>query len=602
MAVDITEFIVNRRADALLMGDYNKYRALLTRQAHTIKKRLGRTTPKGKKYSKKATISADDIVSDAGFVQLLLLHAERAWASAMHMRSVHSQDGSKKKMVGSARRHIISRLSKAMKSALQLVVGLQSGASSEASTVELLEARAYLASLGTAYWMEKLRWDQCLRQASLARVIYAALEKKYSREPIREFLSGTIDPSIRYSAYQLKLSRSISLSTIAKKYFPDDSRIKTEVETVDPDAFAETSADGVSMVSGEPQPSSQTITWRSRTVEIEDASISQALATAAAAESQLTGWMVEKDGQAASSKEKAAKYDDVIIASQDAVDATKTAIDELTSEGTDQGDKRMQSLQITRTAVNYNLVSWRVGRNRVLCGEMNGLVGTQEESRSRRINRLREQVVLYDAILQSLDSVKELPGVAADTSFVEELEAKHAYFKALRCLAIGMSHVLHENSKNALALFDKALSLVSPVLSTPLPEDTDLSGAPTRLDLSHPQVKTLQLQLQRLVWQYRGIVAIEKLVSEAKAADPGSLPPMISRLNEYRLEGVDLTRLVNYPPKLEPIPVKPLFLDLAWNYINYPSQKPSIPSTTPSAAEETETKKETKKGWFGFGR
>lgn len=187
----------------------------------------------------------------------------------------------------------------------------------------------------------------------------------------------------------------------------------------------------------------ESVTWRSRTVPLDDASISQALAAASAAETGLSAWLGGA-GKSASAKDRAAAYDNVIIASQDAVDSTKSAIDDLTSEGVDPGDKRIQALQITRTAVNYSLVGWRVGRNRVLCGEQDGLTFEDESTaqggkvtkhsagNGKKLNKLRERVVLYDSTLQSLDFILELPGVAADTAFVQDLEAKRRYFRALR--------------------------------------------------------------------------------------------------------------------------------------------------------------------------
>jgi signal recognition particle subunit SRP68 len=106
----------------------------------------------------------------------------------------------------------------------------------------------------------------------------------------------------------------------------------------------------------------------------------------------------------------------------------------------------MQSLQITRTAVNYALVGWRIGRNRVLCGPNDGMTfetdnadglkrgkgASLEESTGKKLTRLREKVVLYDSILQSIEFILDLPGVAADSTFVKELEAKRRYFRALR--------------------------------------------------------------------------------------------------------------------------------------------------------------------------
>ncbi|CRK15757.1 hypothetical protein BN1723_017439, partial [Verticillium longisporum] len=84
----------------------------------------------------------------------------------------------------------------------------------------------------------------------------------------------------------------------------------------------------------------------------------------------------------------------------------------------------MQSLQITRTAVNYEMISWRIGRNRVLTGEHDGAEEnyqplSRKKSRketaeirkrkvdppSRKIAKLRELVALYEGILQSVQSV-----------------------------------------------------------------------------------------------------------------------------------------------------------------------------------------------------
>lgn len=365
------------------------------------------------------------------------------------MKSVHSADTTTKGIQGSTRRHMLSRLNKAATYAKQLVVVLEDREASHASLVDLLEARAYLASLSGTFWMEKQRWPDCIREYSMARVIYATLERQLNHQALRDLLSSTIDPSIRYAAYQLSLPRSTPVPSIAAQYFPSGSHVRAEVEAVDAEYPNTAAGDSQMDVDSAPENLPRTISWRSRTVPLEDASISQALATASAAESQLTSWLASLDGQSSSAKETAANYDNVIIASQDAVDATKTAIDDLIGEGVDQSDKRMQSLQLTRTAVNYALVGWRVGRNRVLCGTADGLyleagkrkkrgqqqqvsLAGEEQSTGKQLAQLRERAVLYDAILQSLDSVYELPGVAGDASFVEELNGKRCYFQSLR--------------------------------------------------------------------------------------------------------------------------------------------------------------------------
>ena len=72
---------------------------------------------------------------------------------------------------------------------------------------------------------------------------------------------------------------------------------------------------------------------------------------------------------------------------------------------------------------------------------------------------------------------------------------------------------------------------------------------------------------------------------------------------------MDLNRLVDYPPKVKPIPVKPIFLDVAWNYIEYPGRggKGAAAAAQPiksegKTEEKTDGKGTARKGWFGFGR
>lgn len=60
---------------------------------------------------------------------------------------------------------------------------------------------------------------------------------------------------------------------------------------------------------------------------------------------------------------------------------------------------------------------------------------------------------------------------------------------------------------------------------------------------------------------------------------------------------------------MEVVPVKPLFLDVAWNYIGYPDKSEGQQQAEVKAQEkqvqggaEQEAAKPQKRGWFGFGR
>lgn len=368
------------------------------------------------------------------------------------MKSIHSTESAAKEITGSTKKHIISRLHKAETIAAYLVDVLKANEQTPAHSRVLLEARAYHCMIRGALEFETHKWEKCLAAYSEAHMLNTSLGKSSSSnqgDPFAELLSSTIDPSIRYAAYQLRLPRTLSITRIVSQFYPKESVYVRGVLEQYPDLLKEGSTSAKEESDGVTIELPKTISWRKRTVNLEDATIAQSLAAVSEAEQKLASTFGSAPDTP--SKEQAAAYDQVLAPSQDAVDATKTAIGELTADGVAQGDPRMQSLQITRTAVNYALVGWRIGRNRVLCGRSDGAylesevdlkpkrpredgadTTSRDESNGKKLARLRERVTLYDTIIQSLDSVKELPGVAADQALLEELESQRSYFAALR--------------------------------------------------------------------------------------------------------------------------------------------------------------------------
>ena len=172
----------------------------------------------------------------------------------MHLRSVRSAD-STKTITGSTRQHVLSRLSKAAKQAQDLALLFQDPAS-QASDKDILEVWAYAYSLMGSVEFEKQssgsrkvdgqippkqRWKMCLVAFSGARVIYDSVSRSSKQQDVyKELLNTTVDPSIRYAAYQSRLSRNLAASTIARQNFPRDNKaLLAVVEKFDPKALSE---------------------------------------------------------------------------------------------------------------------------------------------------------------------------------------------------------------------------------------------------------------------------------------------------------------------------------------------------------------------------
>ncbi|KAK5998485.1 Signal recognition particle subunit SRP68-like protein [Cladobotryum mycophilum] len=617
--MDVTKFIVEGRDKALLYGDYSTYHGQLVKRLLNSRKKLGIATRNRGKFRKGEQVTAESVGQNHEYVHLLLLTSERAWAQAMSMKSAHTAD--QKGIVGRTRSHIVSRLEKAARTAEQLVQILLQSEASGATTNDILETRAYASLIRGAMQFEKHNWEHCLRSYSTTRVIYNALATAGKGDIFKDLLSETVDPSIRYAAYQLKTPRTIPIAAIARKAFPrSDDNLVQEINRIDPSILTEEDGEAMEGVSGSDS-TLKTLTWRSREVSIEDAQIATAWSSVGAAKERLTETIAKLQDKG--SHEIAAAYDEILTATQDAVDATKEAIDELKGEGAGQSDPRMQSLQITRTAVNYEMISWRIGRNRVLTGVHDGATeeygslrrkkkaASVEERRerelppSKKLAKLKEKTALYDGTLQNLESIKELPGVAADEGLATKIEAYEKYFTALKYLAIARSHAITGNAVNALALIYRSFGLYQDATSK-LPKSEDSSNdLPLNLDVSPEAINFLGKLLDGELQRHRAIVHVDNLRKEGKAdTTSGVKAPLVERLNEYPVGGVDLNNLVEFPPKIALIPVKPIFLDVAWNYIHYPGKAPEPPTeTAKGGAEEAEQPAAApKKGWFGFGR
>lgn len=160
------------------------------------------------------------------------------------------------------------------------------------------------------------------------------------------------------------------------------------------------------------------------------------------------------------------------------------------------------------------------------------------------------------------------------------------------------------NPANALALTKHAYDQCKAALLVLSKDAGSRDENLKTMDVAPSDAEALENLLKKELQRTRALVEISNLRKKAGKGDTSTTSrPLINRLGQYPSEGVDLDNIVPYPPKLEPIPVKPLFLDVAWNYVQYPSSadKASVPPRKETSKPEAD-KQPAKKGWFGFGR
>ncbi|KAL9114536.1 MAG: hypothetical protein Q9227_001617 [Pyrenula ochraceoflavens] len=319
--------------------------------------------------------------------------------------------------------------------------------------LQKLEALAYRSMLSGALNFEKGQWEACLEEYSTSRLIYSALDTSQRGDVYKELVSTVVDPNIRYAAYKCNLSRSKAVQDIVLEALaPVDAELKANVESIDPEACKTTAE--IRAIHRSKEPSRQdipsTITWSSRTLSLDDASIANAVAGAVLQEEKLES-MFKENGVETGIPGLISAYEEVIVARQEAVDATKTVIEELFTAEVETSDPRMQSLQAILTALSFALIEWQVGRNRILCGPTDGMDLSpqvpktsknqhksgasqvlKQESSNKKNARIRQRVLKYDSTLQSIDSIEELKGVAGDAEFLNQIKGARVYYTSLK--------------------------------------------------------------------------------------------------------------------------------------------------------------------------
>jgi signal recognition particle subunit SRP68 len=173
----------------------------------------------------------------------------------------------------------------------------------------------------------------------------------------------------------------------------------------------------------------------------------------------------------------------------------------------------------------------------------------------------------------------------------------------LRCTNIAHSHAILSNTTNVLQLLLRAQSLLNEASKTLSSPQQSSGSIALKFDVDNSTFSNTLEVVNARVYQYQGLADMQlQSKGDTNTKNKVKALQVIDRPNEYFPKEVDLTNIITYPPRLQPVPTKPLFLDLAWNYIEYPGRGKEATQQKPLQVDAEDEKKPAKKGWFGFGR
>lgn len=537
-------------------GDYTRYRRYCTARLRRLYKSLKLTHGRGK-YSRRPI--TESTVTEVRVLHLVLYTAERAWSHAMEKRQLSDGPNARQRI------YLIGRLRKAVKWATlfsQLCV-------TKGDSRTSLEAEAYASFMkGSLLFEQDQNWETALMNFKSARAVYEELGKYgdlenqvLCRERVEE-----LEPSIRYCLHKIGKSnlQTSELLQIDEMEGPALDLFKAKLEAV----MAETrSQQAASMTE---------FHWLGHRFPISNAKTRVAILKAQELEKDLHGPTAET----VPGEKRLAIFDKIFTAYHEARSCIRS---DLVSAGSSENVK--DDLNGLDKAVSAVLGLRTIERNQLLVSIAKSKLTRQRDDKNEKATKPEELVRLYDLLLQNTADLSDLISSGRDrkpeeVAFAEECALKSLAFRAERCFFLGKSYSLAGMRKEAYALYTRARSLAEDALQ--------------KFQAIGTGDQAMVKELKVLCEECRSNICIEHatgIMEELKA--PENLSQKISNISltgagkkveKFLLEKLKMyesavgnstvknaPRIEAFPPAFRAIPRNPIVLDLAYNFIDFPS-------------------------------
>lgn len=203
---------------------------------------------------------------------------------------------------------------------------------------------------------------------------------------------------------------------------------------------------------------------------------------------------------------------------------------------------------------------------------------------SKRV-RPQDLARLYEIILQNISDMQQISSMEEDKAYQEDVYNLSLAFKAFRCYYIALTLIDMRKWKEAVALYVRSTNYAQEALKTTPIKEFNMSE---ELTLLVQTINGCKFSAHAYSVLESNIIDDNNPVPEVNSSNDST--PIYDSLHEYREDILlDETNpnIFKTLPDMQPIPCKPLFFDLALNYVEFP---PLI----------NKTKSVEKKGIAGF--
>ncbi|KAJ3330852.1 signal recognition particle subunit srp68 [Blyttiomyces sp. JEL0837] len=613
--------------------DYQRYRHYCAKKIRRVRGVVGMTQrAKKQKYTKKP-ITGDSVTSNRA-LEVLLFHAERSWSYAMELKRESTDEPRK-------RHHSVKRLRRAAEAAGELE---QVCLSKETDPRTALDVQAYASLMSGYFHFERQEWQEALDKFAASRTIYekmASASITAEQEALCQAAIDSVDPNIRYCAYNLKMkgvgsggsqdvAALLEMRRAAGAGAAGLDLLTARVEEV--------------LAQSRKEVQSQTFTWRGKEGTTRNSKLIEALQKANEALLELEGEM-EVDGALEDEagtvrldvyEKRLESFGKVVGAYWDATRIAEADVkeDEATTAKvtTSKSEEITANLKFILSYISFMRLSKTIERNSLLLQATKSKLEAQSRRPTdKKSGKFDDIVKAFDVILQTLGEMLELSAVKEDAALQAIITAKVSLYKGERVLHLAQQLRHASKLTQSLALYDRASEhstesrlIVNRLSSKPakgapkkkMAETTIREEDQAELVTLDQQIKDLDARVRAGKLQThammvivaeekgRGVAGLSKGVESIKLEEQETPLPLAKRLDEFVVSfNLGNPRLIDFPPRPQPIATKPILFDIAYNGIDYPTanlqrrmagearQPRALGPTESASVEEEETPK-----------
>ncbi|KAK5580535.1 hypothetical protein RB653_000555 [Dictyostelium firmibasis] len=571
----------------LRLQDYKKYRQYCSKRIQRLRSQLRKQYGK-KNYVNKIVLGeeTEKQINDTRYLQIALLKCERAWSYAMDLKAQFEKDNDSR--IGF---HMNRRFGKASRNSIQLYEICKL----VADQYTIIEAQAYSSWMASSLSLVKLEFKKALEEINVSKTIYEKLSEQgdHSQKELYQKRIEETEPIIRFCLYNLKNEKNISPNKISENTLSIIDQSLEELKKQEKSSSSSPSSSATSEI----------ITWKSKSIKV-DEKLEEKLKNfnefKKENEKKLPTNVATID-TASNISPIFNVYDKLVYNLINCETIVKNELSTLVrvnlKNKSVKSEIEEQSTKILLAYIMYHKMKYLYERNSILITMMQRVLDGEKVDESA-IKKKVKKVTWNDLVRLSTHQVKvyTVMSESRDTDSNKEIardqDAQLILLKSIRLYYIAVCLAKSSKFSETMAILDRVLSNIQNVRKTntknqQILNDTNQLESNIKKQRSQIHANSFIQQLsenQELKNQMSSLSIGGAAVNGDKSKD------LISGLDSFDTSFLAEKKLVQLPPQLQPVQAKPIFFDLAFNNVTFPSldQRKKGSTGTPS------------KGLFGF--